>query len=225
MHELAPLAGRPISPASGHLRHSYIPSPQDMDIDSTPTPPAAQSTPGRTPLSESRIRTPLPSGPRLERPISMPPLAAAPPHLLPTLPNIDFVKSEIDTAASRYFSGPHTGRYGAVEALLICWQDEESPDVLTTVEDLGAAFKDYSFSVKILKIPLSSSEVCKNSQRWLSREINDFADDRDTRDVLKIVYYNGCTFLDDGEMVLARYVYLIENQCAALLILQKSSRS
>lgn len=135
--------------------------------------------------------------------MSMPPLAAAP-RPLPTLPHIDFIKSELDTAASRYLSGPHSGRYGAVEALLICWQDEEGPEVLATVEDLGAVFRDYSFSARIVQIPPSSSDACKNSQRWLSREINDFTEDRDTRDVLKIVYYNGCTFLEDGEMVLVR---------------------
>ncbi|KAK6065053.1 hypothetical protein SCUP234_12766 [Seiridium cupressi] len=201
LQELAPLAGRPSSPAPGSLRHAYIHDSQEMDIDSTPTPPTAQTTPGRAPLSESRIRTPLPVGPRLEKPISMPPLAAAPPPL-PVLPNIDFVKSELDTAAARHLSGPHTGRYSAVEALLICWQDDGGVEVLSAVEDLRAAFQEYSFSCKAIRIPPSSSGVCKNSQRWLSREINDFTEDRDTRDVLKIVYYNGCTSLDDGEMVL-----------------------
>ncbi|ETS80979.1 hypothetical protein PFICI_05981 [Pestalotiopsis fici W106-1] len=203
LQELAPLVGRPLSPASGLVRQSYAHDPQDMDIDSTPTPPMSQTLPGRPPLSESRIRTPLPSGPRLDASVPMPPMAAAPPAIT-TLPNIDFIKSELDTAASRHLSGPYTGRYNAVEALLICWQeDDESRDVLGAVEDLQKVFHEYSFATRIIQIPFSSSGLCKNSQRWLSREINDFAEDRDTRDTLKIVYYNGWTSVEDGEMVLA----------------------
>jgi hypothetical protein len=146
----------------------------------------------------------------------MPLLAAALPPLT-TLPNIDFIKSELDTAASKYLSGPHTGRYSAVEALLIRWQDDESPEVLTAIEELRSVFQVYSFSLKSIEIPPSSSGLCKNSQRWLSREINDFTEDRDTRDVLKIVYYNGCTLLDDGEMVLSRLVLIISFVLAVVL--------
>lgn len=204
MQELAPLAGRPLSPAPGSLRHTYVHSSIDMEIDATPTPPTQQGTPARALMGESRIRTPLPSGPRVEKPVSMPPLAAAPPPM-PTLPHIDLIKSGLDTAAARYLSGPCTGRYSAVEALLMCWQDEDGSDALLAMEDLGTVFRECSFSYKILQIPPSSSSVCTNPQRWLSREINDFTEDRDTRDVLKIVYYNGYTFLEDGEMVLARY--------------------
>ncbi|KAI1876163.1 hypothetical protein JX265_000587 [Neoarthrinium moseri] len=202
MQELAPLLGRPISPASNHLRHSYTQDPQEMDIDSTPTPPVHQTTPGRPPLGDSRIRTPLPSGPRPDRTMSIPSLAAAP--IMPTaLPNIDFVRSELETAASRLLSGPHSGRYSTVLALLICWQDDDTSGVFSAVEDLAAVFRDYLFTLEIIKIPPSSSDGCKNSARWLSRTLNDFTENNDTRDVLKIVYYNGCTYLDDGEMVLA----------------------
>jgi hypothetical protein len=205
LQELAPLAGRPISPASSLARHSYIHSSQDMDIDSTPTPPAVQTTPGRAPLSDSRIRTPLPSGPRLDSSISIPPLTAAT-STLPMLPRIDFIKSDLDMSASRLLSGSHSGRYSAVVVLLVCWQEDEGTDALAAVQELHAVFQEYSYSSRIVQIPFSSSGLCKNSQRWLSRRINEFMEDRDTRDVLKIVYYNGCTSVDDGEMVLARYV-------------------
>lgn len=201
LQELAPLVGRPISPASSLERHSYAHDPQDMDIDSTPTPPLTQTIPGRAPLSESRIRTPLPSGPRLEASI-MAPMAVAP-STVTTLPNIDTIKSELDTAASRHLSGPHAGRYSAVEALLICWREDERPDAMVALEDLKNVFHEYSFSTRVIQIPFPSSGLCKNSQRWLSREINAFAEERDTRDTLKIVYYNGCTSIDDGEMVLS----------------------
>jgi hypothetical protein len=212
MQDLAPLAGRPISPTPSSIRHAFIRDPQEMEIDSTPTPTGLQSTPGRAPLSDSRIRTPLPSGPRLDKPISMPPLAAAPPPLT-ALPNIDFIKSELETTASRVLSLPHGGRYSNVLVILICWQDDEEPGVPGAVEDLAGIFdKYYHFTFEIIKIPPSSSDGCKNSYRWLSRIINDFTENSDTRDVLKIVYYNGYTFPDEnGEMVLARYISQNQN--------------
>jgi hypothetical protein len=137
----------------------------------------------------------------------MPALAAAPPPLT-TLPNIDYIKAELETNASRILSGPYGGRYSKVSALLICWQDDEEPGTFAAVEELGEVFqKYYHFTFNPIKIPPSSSDECRNSSRWLSRTINDFTEDSDTRDVLKIVYYNGCTYLDEnGQMVLARYV-------------------
>ncbi|KAI0126910.1 hypothetical protein BJ170DRAFT_423540 [Xylariales sp. AK1849] len=199
MQELAPLAGRPISPASSSLRHAFSQDPQEMDVDSTPTPPGPQNTPGRAPLSDAHIRTPLPSGPRLDKSISMPPMAAAPPSLT-TLPNIDFIKSELETTASRILSGPYSGRYSTVLVLLICWQDDDVPSASAAVEELAEVFERYyHFAFEIIKIPPSSSDGCKNSARWLSRTINDFTDNSDTRDVLKIVYYNGYTYLDENE--------------------------
>ncbi|ORY57150.1 uncharacterized protein BCR38DRAFT_354986 [Pseudomassariella vexata] len=204
MQELAPLAGRPLSPRPNHVRHAFTQDPQEMDIDSTPTPPGTQTTPGRAPLSDSRIRTPLPSGPRLDKSLSMPPLVARPPTLA-TLPNIDFIKSELESSASRILAGPHRGRYSTVLALLICWQEDEEPGVTAAIQELGDVFdKYYHFTFEIIKIPPVSSDAYKSPSRWLSRVINDFTDNSDTRDVLKIVYYNGCSYLDDNrEMVLA----------------------
>ncbi|KAH8682343.1 hypothetical protein BX600DRAFT_505947 [Xylariales sp. PMI_506] len=203
LQDLIPLAGRPLSAASNKHRLGFTQDSQEMEIDSA-THSLSQMTPGRAQLSDSRIRTPLPSGPRLDKPMTMPPLAAAPPPLTP-LPNIDFIKLELETAASRILSGPHSGRYSSVLALLLCWQDDGDPGVSAAMDDLAEVFeRHYHFAAKTIKIPPSSSDGCKNSARWLSRTINDFTDNNDTRDVLKIVYYNGSTFLDDNdELVLA----------------------
>ncbi|KAI1772673.1 hypothetical protein F4818DRAFT_135542 [Hypoxylon cercidicola] len=213
LQDLAPLAGRPISPApnhanhANHVRHHFTQDPQEMEIDSAPVTPNIQniqSTPGRPPLSDARIRTPLPSGPRLEKPVSTSPLAAATNHFTP-LPSIDSVKADLEDAASRILASPHRSRYSTVCALLIYWQDDEEPGVAAAVEELGNVFdKYYRYSPEILRIPSSASDGCTNSWRWLSRIINDFTDKGDTRDVLKLVYYNGYSYLDEHrEMVLA----------------------
>lgn len=216
LQDLAPLAGRPISPAPNHanhanhanhnhVRHHFTQDPQEMEIDSTPvTPVVPQSAPGRPPLSDARIRTPLPSGPRLEKPMSTSPLATTTNHFTP-LPSIDSVKADLEEAASRILASPHRSRYSNVCALLIYWQDDEEPGVAAAVEELGTVFdKYYRYAPEILKIPSSTSDGCTNSWRWLSRIINDFTDKIDTRDVLKLVYYNGYSYLDEHrEMVLA----------------------
>ncbi|KAI1103436.1 hypothetical protein F4804DRAFT_352925 [Jackrogersella minutella] len=208
LQDLAPLAGRPISPAPNHARHHFTQDPQEMEIDSTPAAPNnAQNTPGRPPLNDARIRTPLPSGPRLEKPISTSPLAATSNHYTP-LPTVDSVKADLENAASRILSSPHRSRYSSVCALFIYWQDDENPSVASAVEELGIVFDQYyRYAFEVLKIPSSASDGCTNSWRWLSRIINDFTDKSDTRDVLKIVYYNGYSYLDEHrEMVLARRV-------------------
>ncbi|KAI2626041.1 hypothetical protein GGS26DRAFT_599949 [Hypomontagnella submonticulosa] len=208
LQDLAPLVGRPISPApnhAGHVRHHFTQDPQEMEIDSTPaTPNNVQSTPGRPPLSDARIRTPLPSGPRLEKPVSTSPLAAVSNHFTP-LPSIDSVKANLENAAARILSSPHRSRYSSVCALLIYWQDDENPGVAAAVEELGGVFdKYYQYAFEVLKIPSSASDGCTNSWRWLSRIINEFTDKSDTRDVLKMVYYNGYSYLNEHrEMVLA----------------------
>jgi hypothetical protein len=207
MQDLAPLVGRPISPATSHHRPSLSQDAQEMELDSPPGPPGARNTSGRVPLSEARIRTPLPSGPRLDKPISMPPIAAAPP-LHTSLPNIDSIKADLEGTAARVLSSSYSSRYTQVYSLLIQWQDETSPGVISAVNELGDVLhKHYHYPFEIIKIP-SSSDGCTNPWRWLSRIINDFTERNDTRDVLKIVYYNGFSFLDDNrEMVLSSSRY------------------
>lgn len=209
LQDLAPLAGRPISPAPNHIRHHFTHDPQEMEVDSTPAiPNNVQGTPGRrTSLNDSRIRTPLPSGPRLEKPISASPLSATTNHYT-ALPSVDTVKADLETVASRILASPHRSRYSSVCALFIYWQDDDEPGVASAVEELAMVFdKYYRYAFEILKIPSSASDGCSNSWRWLSRIMNEFTDKSDTRDVLKLVYYNGYSYLDEHrEMVLARSV-------------------
>ncbi|TEA13741.1 hypothetical protein C8034_v004126 [Colletotrichum sidae] len=181
-------AQRPLSPApvmsSNNVKQMFTQDPQDMmEIDS-PTPP------GQHRLSESRIRTPLPSGPRLDKP--------------PMLPGIESLKSDLQTNVSRILSTPSRSRYSSAQALLLYWEDDPDLTVGASVKELGEVFDQYyRYTFTTTTIP-SSSEACKSPWRWLSRKITDFVEDRDQRDVLKIVYYNGHSYLDGNrEMVLA----------------------
>ncbi|KAF9876702.1 hypothetical protein CkaCkLH20_05548 [Colletotrichum karsti] len=180
-------AQRPLSPApvmNNNVKPMYSQDPGDMmEIDS-PTPP------GQHRLSESRIRTPLPSGPRLDK--------------LPTLPGLEGLKSDLQNNVSRILSNPSRSRYASAQALLLYWQDDPDLSVGNSVKELGEVFDQfYRYTFSITTIP-SSSEACKSPWRWLSRKITDFVEDRDQRDVLKIVYYNGHSYLDGNrEMVLA----------------------
>ncbi|RMJ14135.1 hypothetical protein BHE90_013621 [Fusarium euwallaceae] len=183
-------AGRPLSPAPAvaNVQSLFAHDPQEMDIDSNPP---ASHQPGRPPLSDARIRTPLPSGPRLEKSLS--------------LPGIESFKNDLQTNVGRMLSTPSRDRYTSVQVLFLFWQDDEDVSAIhSAVRELGEVFdKYYHYGFQVQTIP-SSSDGCKSSWRWLSRQLNEFAEDRDERDVLKIVYYAGHTYLDGNrEMVLA----------------------
>lgn len=189
MPDIAPsLSGqRPLSPSHGlNVRSVFSHDPNEMEIDS----PTGQSSQGR--LSESRIRTPLPTGPRMDKP--------------PILPGIETLKTDLQANVSRILSDPHRSRYTSVQALMLHWRDDPDPHVGASVAELAEVFDQYyRYTFDVQTIP-STSENCKSPWRWLSRKITDFSEDRDQRDVLKIVYYIGHTFLDNNqEMVLARY--------------------
>ncbi|KAL9575684.1 hypothetical protein ACKAV7_000482 [Fusarium commune] len=182
-------AGRPLSPAPAITNvQALFHDTQEMDIDSS-TP--GSNLPGRPPLSDARIRTPLPSGPRLEKSLS--------------LPGIESFKNDLQSNVGRMLSTPSRDRYSSVQVLFLFWQDdEEVPIIQTAVRELAEVFdKYYRYNFQVQAIP-SSSDGCKSSWRWLSRALNEFVEDRDERDVLKIVYYAGHTYLDGNrEMVLA----------------------
>lgn len=187
-------SGRPLSPAAtqGATQQPMFPhDPQEMmDIDSNPS----QSYTGRPSLNEARHRTPLPSGPRLEKSLS--------------LPGIESLKNELQSSASRMLSTSTRSRYTAVHALLLFWQDDDDASAVhNAVGELADTLDNhYHFAVQTRAIPSSTADGSRNSWRWLSRELNSFAEERDQRDVLKIVYYVGQTYLDGNrEMVLARY--------------------
>ena len=192
---------RPLSPALLNPKPLMTHDPHEMDIDGPPVqqqqpPPHQHQQPGRPPLSESRIRTPLPSGPRLDKPISITPL-----------PVSENLRMDLQGTANRVLSDPYRSRYVAVQALLLHWQEDQHPAVMDAMKEFGSVLEQYyHYTFEIKPIP-STSDSCKSSWRWLSREITDFMDKRDSRDVLKIVYYTGHTYLDSNrEMVLARCV-------------------
>lgn len=191
VQELVPMSGRPLSPASLSAKTVYH-DPQEMEVDTSPS-----QQPGRPPLSETRIRTPLPSGPRLDKPASA-----------TQLPGIDSLKSDLQSAAARILSDPYGSRYTTVQALLLHWQDDDDQSVRGAIHDLASVLESsYNYTFKIKPIP--SSSHCKSAWRWLSREMNEFIELHDQRDVLKIVYYNGHSYLDgDREMILARFATL-----------------
>ncbi len=186
--------GRPLSPAPLNSKPVFTQDPQEMDVD----PPAAQQ-PGRPPLSDARIRTPLPSAPRPDKPSAIAPL-----------PGVDSLKSsELQASISRILTSPFRSRYAAVSALLLNWQEDSDINARSAMSELGDVLeRDYNYTFQIRSIP-ASSDGCKNSWRWLSREVTDFIGNQDQRDVLKIVYYSGHSYLDGNrEMVLARCVSL-----------------
>ena len=159
-----------------------------MEIDSGISP--HQNS--RPPTSEARLRTPLPSGPRLEKSLS--------------LPGIESLKNDLQANASRMISASSRSRYTAVQVLLLFWQDDsDASSIQAAVSELAEVLeKYYYFNYQIRKIP-SSTDGTKSSWRWLSRQLIDFAENRDQRDVLKVVYYAGSTFLNGNrEMILAR---------------------
>ena len=193
IQRLSPVSGRPLSPATMDAK-AVCHDPQEMELDSTPT----QQPPGRSSLNEARIRTPLPTGPRLDKSVS-----AVPP------PGVDGPKADLQSAAARILADPYGSRYTSVQALLLHWQDDDDPTVRPAINSLAAVLESsYNYTFKIKAIP--SSPHCKNPERWLSREINEFIENHDQRDVLKIVYYNGHSYLDgDRDMTLARSVFMV----------------
>jgi hypothetical protein len=185
VQDIAPI-GRPLSPApalANVKQPMFTHDPQDMEIDSGPPNQANRGS-----ISDGRIRTPLPSGPRPDKPVS--------------LPGIDSLKpGDLQASVSKILSTPGRNRYTTVQVLLLHWQ-EDDPTVAAVVKDLADVLdRHYHYTFDIQSIP--SSPDC-NVWRWLSRRMHDFVEDRDQRDVLKIVYYNGHSYLDGNrDMVLA----------------------
>ncbi|KAH7111635.1 hypothetical protein EDB81DRAFT_362206 [Dactylonectria macrodidyma] len=163
-------------------------NPQETDINSDTSAP---HQPAQPPLSETRIRTALPSGPRLENSLSLPGIKS-------------LIKNDMQTNIGCMLSTPNRDRYTSVQALLLFWQDDdETSEIQSAVRELADVFDEYyHYSFQIQAIP--SSENNNSSWIWLSQQLNDFIKDGDQRDVLKIIYYAGHTYLDGNrQMVLA----------------------
>lgn len=173
---------------------NYTYEPQGMDLDQSPT--SQQTAQSSSTESQMRtVRTPLPSGPRLERTAQ----AAM------SLPGIDTFRSNLQSHASSIIANPNRSRYSAVYALLLVWEDEQDEAVKQSVEELRSVLdRHYHYTLEMDVIP---SDEPERSWRWLSRRIDHFMGANDQRDILKIFYYNGRTQLDGNRaMVLARYV-------------------
>lgn len=163
---------------------------QDMDIDAGPS---TSHHHARLSLGDPRIRTPLPSGPRLEKSLS--------------LPGIESFRNDLQMTANRMLSAPNRGRYLDVRALLLLWQnDDDAANVHAAARELADVFeKQYRFAFQVQAIPATETGHAKETWRWLARTLDRFAEEDDRREVLKIVYYAGHTFLDENrEMCLAR---------------------
>jgi hypothetical protein len=88
---------------------------------------------------------------------------------------------------------------------MLYWEADDDSNVKTSVEQLaGVLTGNYNFTLHPRAIPPESG--IKSSWTWLSDALNDFMRLNDHPDVLKIVYYNGYSYLDGNrQMVLARY--------------------
>lgn len=211
---LAPISSdRAFRPVNANYAHG----PEDMDLDQSPE----SQQPGRQPRSETQsraMRTPLPSGPRLEKSaqaaVSLPSLPFLPslsslpslPSLpsvpsvpsVPSPPSVDDLRSQLQSATSKIVSVP-SSRYSAVSALLLHWDNDQSVQVRGVVEELGLVLdRCYHYTFEMDAIPL------ENSRGWLLQRLIEFMKSDDHRDNLKIVYYNGHAYLDENRcMILA----------------------
>jgi hypothetical protein len=119
---------------------------------------------------------------------------------------MDNPKSDFQGLASRILADPYRGRYRTIQLLLLFWEDDDDKaSVKEAVDQLSNILGgQYNSTFEIKPIP-SPSETCKSSWKWLSSTITRFVENNDQRDDLKIVYYNGHSYLDaDRQMVLAR---------------------
>ncbi|KAL2130120.1 hypothetical protein VTI74DRAFT_6882 [Chaetomium olivicolor] len=185
---LTPMTGPQLSPAALNSRQSFSQDSREMDLDASPTQQHVQPS-----LSEARIRTPLPSGPRPDK--------AA--NLLP-LPGFETFRTDLQGSVDRILASPFRSRYAHASVLLVRWQDDEDPVAQSAVQELAKTFhEDYNYAVQIRSIPASQDEP-RNPCMWLSQVVTDFVADHDQRDCLKIFYYSGYSYLDgDRDTVLA----------------------
>lgn len=183
-HNLAPGTVQAFRPVN--INHTHEPEETGLERSPTGQQPGQQSSPE----TQSRAtRTPLPSGPRLERTA----------QAVISLPSIDIFRSQLQSATSKIISNPNRSRYSAVRALLLHWDNEQLTEVKDVVDELGSVLNEhYDYMYEADAIPLQSS------RGWLLQRLIEFMRENDHRDVLKIVYYNGHTYLDENRcMILA----------------------
>ncbi|PSR81387.1 hypothetical protein BD289DRAFT_372679 [Coniella lustricola] len=164
----------------GHLREYQE---VDGDIEVSPSPLEEQAM--------RKGRTPLPTAPRS---------AGANPTLRSS--TMSRSRSAITGSTSHIHTLPDSGRYIAVEVLLLSWAMDLDNEVGQCIDDLHKILSNrYNANCVVEEIP--SLPEAFASYRWLSDRIRNFVRQNDHREVLKIIYYNGQAHLDrHGNMLL-----------------------
>ncbi|KAJ4415210.1 hypothetical protein N0V85_002828 [Neurospora sp. IMI 360204] len=187
----------PPTPRNLHTQESRklnlsTPSPEFMDIDSSPTQQQIRSS-----FSESRVRTPLPSKPRQDRASTV-----SFPQPNGGLSNGSILTSNSHGATVRASEGFARDRYRRVSALFLRWQDEEDSALINPMDEFREVFGEYydcSCQTKIIP----SANQNHNISMWVLDEILQFLK-TDTEDELKILYWSSHSYLDgDRQMILA----------------------
>lgn len=198
-HRMAEQQHQPQQPQQQqqHTQHQPPHSRTPLQSQTKPHPiPLPPPIPRRLSVgNESRLRTPLPSGPsgrNLEK------LASA------ALPGIESLSGDLQNAAARIINStnPNRTRYDAVQVMILVWSNDADYEVRDAIDDLAELFeKKYNYTVDVKAIPVGA----QSPYRWLLHTASQFINNRDARDTLKIVYYVGHTYLDaEREMVLSR---------------------
>ena len=172
------------------------PSPGRAPTQTRPQPPSLLPPASRR-LSmgtESRLRTPLPSGPRLEKFSSG------------SLPGIESLSGDLQSGTARVINEANSSRsrYDHVQVMIVQWSNDSGQEVRDAIDELSTLLdKRYHYSVETVSIPVGA----QSPLRWLMQTVTSFVNNRDMRDTLKIFYYAGFSYLDrDREFVLSRYV-------------------
>ncbi|EGO52674.1 hypothetical protein NEUTE1DRAFT_91241 [Neurospora tetrasperma FGSC 2508] len=168
------------------------PSPEFMDIDSSPTQQQIRSS-----FSESRVRTPLPSKPRQDRASTV-----SFPQPNGGLSNGNVLMSNSHGATVRASEGFARDRYRRISALFLRWQDDEDPALKNPMDEFREVLGEYydcSCQTKIIP----SANQNHNVSMWVLDEILQFLK-TDTEDELKMLYWSSHSYLDaDRQMILA----------------------
>ena len=116
---------------------------------------------------------------------------------------MDSVRGALQETASRIRLS--RSRYNSVNVLLLYWESDHDPRVVSVVKDLADTFSnDYHYHCEIATIPRDATGG--SPQLWLHRKLlNDYMTNNNDRESLTIVYYNGASYLDGNrQMMIAR---------------------
>lgn len=179
----------------------------------------------------SKIRKPLPSAPRLEKtaqvalslspdiggnfgepgpsttspgPVDSPSTNIRPLSTSENPLNTLDARASAAPPISRTLTGSELDRYAAVHALLLYWEDDSLDEVKRVTEDLRTVLQEqYHYTCEIDLIPSCPEPFAASV--WLSERLDRFNQHTNRPNILKIIYYNGRSYIDrHREMVLAR---------------------